>query len=398
MDALRRLTNSGLSDRGKIMSAPKTPPLQWLCTGREIFPAMLEAIGAAQKTIQLETYIYADGKLGRQFLDALLAAAGRGVRVRVLVDAAGSWFLSNDFFSPLIAAGAEVRRFNPLHLWRFGVRDHRKLLICDASIIFIGGFNVADEYDGDGVTCGWCDLGVRLENPPLAKELVASFEELFALADFHRKPLLRLLAFKRKRKTQRSPSGELLLTRPGRGASPFQTALAQDLAQARDVRIVSAYFLPTRRVRRDLLRVMRRGGRVQLLLAGKSDVLVSQLAARSLYTRLLKAGVEIYEYQPQILHAKLVLIDGIAYVGSSNLDIRSLNLNYELMLRFAEKTAAAEAQEIFERALKHSRRIELQPWRKAQGFWQRWKNHWAHFLLARVDPFVALRQFRTMSK
>ena len=124
------------------------------------------------------------------------------------------------------------------------------------------------------------------------------------------------------------------MSHPGRGASPFQTALYQDLAVAREVRIVSAYFLPTRRLRRDLLRVARRGGRVQLILAGKSDVLVSQLAARSLYRRLLKAGVEIYEYQPQILHAKLILSDGVIYVGSSNLDIRSLNLNYELMLRF----------------------------------------------------------------
>jgi cardiolipin synthase len=189
-----------------------------------------------------------------------------------------------------------------------------------------------------------------------------------------------------------------LSIRPGRGASPFQTALYRDLASAREVRIVSAYFLPTRRVRRELLRVARRGGRVQLLLAGKSDVPVSQMAARSLYHRLLKGGVEIYEYQPQILHAKLLLCDGVAYAGSSNLDIRSLNLNYELMLRFTDKTARDEAEAIFERVLKHSRRIELGSWRKAQTLWQRWKNHWAHFLLARIDPFVALRQFRSMEK
>ncbi len=362
-----------------------------------MFPAMLAAIGAAQETILLETYIFADGKLGQQMLAALLAAAQRGVRVRVLVDAAGSWFLPDNFFDPLLAAGAEVRRFNPLHLWRFGVRDHRKLLLGDGSVIFVGGFNVADEYDGDGVTAGWRDLGVRLENPALARELAASFEEIFALADFHRKPLLRLRAFKRKRKTPRRPAGEVLVTQPGRGASPFQLELYRDLVQARDVRIISAYFLPTRRVRRDLLRVIRRGGRVQLLLAGKSDVPVSQMAARSLYHRLLKAGVEIYEYQPQILHAKLVLADDIAYVGSSNLDVRSLNLNYELMLRFADKTIAGEARDIFEAALKHSRRIDPATWRTSQTLWSRWKNRWAHFLLARIDPFIALRQFRTMN-
>jgi cardiolipin synthase len=111
---------------------------------------------------------------------------------------------------------------------------------------------------------------------------------------------------------------------------------------------------------------------------------------------LLKAGVEIYEYQPQILHAKMILCDGIAYVGSSNLDIRSLNLNYELMLRFEDKAVAMEAHDIFEQALKHSRRIEFHQWGKIQNYWQRWKNHWAHFLLARIDPFVALRQFHAL--
>ena len=346
------------------MTAPGTPAIRWLRTGQEIFLVMLEAIGTAQKSIQLETYIYTDGQLARRFLEALLAANRRGVSVRVLVDAVGSWFLPADFFIPLVAAGGEVRRFNPLHLWRFGVRDHRKLWVCDESIIFIGGFNIADEYDGDGISRGWCDLGVRLEHPILAAQFADAFEELFALADFRRKPLLRLRAFKNKRKSRPTSTEKLLLSQPGRGASPFQAALYYDLADARDVRIISAYFLPPRRVRRDLLRVVRRGGRVQLLLAGKSDVPVSQMAARSLYHRLLKAGMEIYEYQPQILHAKMVLCDGVAYVGSSNLDVRSLNLNYELMLRLEDKVVAMDAQEIFEQVLKHSRRIEFLQWGK----------------------------------
>ncbi len=386
---------------GKRMSpfsSLSKPVLVWHGLGHKYFPAMLAAIAAAQTSVQLETYIFSNGELGQRFLAALLAAAQRGVRVRVLVDAVGSWFLPNHFFDPLLAAGAEVRRFNPLRLWGFGVRDHRKLLICDESFIFIGGYNISDEYDGDGVTRGWCDLGVQIENPELAKKLASSFDELFTLASFHRKPLLRLRAFKRKRKPEKNPAAEILLTHPGRGASPFQTALYRDLAGAREVRIISAYFLPTRRVRHELLRVVRRGGRVKLILAGKSDIPISQLAARSLYWRLLKAGVEIYEYQPQILHAKLILADGCAYVGSSNLDVRSLNLNYELMLRFEEGTVAVGAQKLFEQTLQHSRRIEFQAWRKTQTFWSRCKNHWAHFLLARIDPLIALRQFRAVKK
>ncbi|MEI8288440.1 MAG: phosphatidylserine/phosphatidylglycerophosphate/cardiolipin synthase family protein [Verrucomicrobiota bacterium] len=353
---------------------------------------MIDAIHNARQSVRLETYIYTDGEIGRHFRDALTAAAARGVKVSVLVDAFGSWPLPAGFFAALLAAGGSVRYFNPLRLWRFGVRDHRKLLLCDDAVVFLGGFNISDEYDGDGVTRGWCDIGMRIENPDLAVELTKSFEELSALADFHRKPLTRLRAFKRRRKTLAKLGGELLLSHPGRGASPFQAALHRDLTWARDTRIITAYFLPTHRVRRYLIRAARNGSRVQLILPGKSDVFISQLAARSLYHRLIKAGVEIYEYQPQILHAKLIISDGITYAGSSNLDIRSLNLNYELMLRFEDREVTAGAHGIFEKMLKHSRRIEP-GWFKTQSWWQRWQYRWAHFLVARIDPLVALRQF-----
>jgi cardiolipin synthase len=372
--------------------------LRWLCSGGEIFPVMLDAIDAARKSIELETYIFSDGKLGRQFLDALAAAARRGVRVQVLVDAIGSWLLHDEFFSPLQDAGGEVRRFNPIHPLRFGVRDHRKLLICDRHVSFIGGFNLSDEYDGDGVTCGWCDLGVEIRDRDLAARLGGSFVELFALADFEEKSWLRFRAFRRRRKARRRSSSPVLLAQPGRGASPIQLALYRDLRKARNVWIASPYFLPTPRLRRELLAVARRGGRVQILLAGKCDVPVSQMAARSLYHRFLKRRAEIYEYQPQIFHTKLICIDNVVYVGSSNLDVRSLNLNYELMLRLESRTEAAKAQAIFQRMLEQSKRIELQSWRESQTVWQRWKNHWAHFLLARIDPFVALQQFRSLRR
>jgi hypothetical protein len=112
----------------------------------------------------------------------------------------------------------------------------------------------------------------------------------------------------------------------------------------------------------------------------------------------LKAGIEIYEYQPQILHTKLLQIDGAVYAGSSNLDIRSLNLNYELMLRLEGPSAAGQAQAIFDRLRQQCHKIDLASWQKAQTLWQRWKNHWAHFLLARIDPFVALQQFQTLRR
>jgi cardiolipin synthase A/B len=385
--------NSGAENHIETMSAPKIPSLRWLRSGQEIFPAMLHAINAARESIRLEIYTYSNGRIGRQFLEALRVAALRGVRVQILVDSAGSWLLPDDFFEPLIAVAIEVRRFNPLHPLRFGVRNHRKLLLCDEAIIFIGGFNISDEYDGDGVMRGWWDLGVRIESSFLAEHLAMSFDELFALADFRRKPLMRLRAFKRKRKPQKEATAELLLNHPGRGASPFQAALYQDLAQAGNVRIMSAYFLPTRRLRHELICAARRGACVQLILAGKTDVPASQLAARSLYRRLSESGIEIYEYQPQVLHAKVILCDGVTYVGSSNLDIRSLNLNYELMLRLDDKIAANLTREIFEHTLKYSQKIEPQQLRKAQTLWQHWKQYWAYFLLSRIDPLVSLQQF-----
>jgi cardiolipin synthase len=387
--------------RMPIVEPEKTEaaPIHWLSGGQEIFPRLFCAIGAARKSIQFETYFYSDGRLGRQFLDALIGAARRGVRVQVLIDAIGSWLLSDDFFQPLIAAGGEARRFNPIHPLRFGVRDHRKLLICDGSVAVIGGFNVSDEYDGDGVTRGWYDLGVEIHDPRLAARLAESFAELFALADFRRKSRLQFRALKhRGRFKKKRPVGDLLLAHPGRGSSPFQISLYRDLRWAHTVQIISPYFLPTRHLRRDLMRVARHGGRVQLILPHKTDVQISQLAARSLYRRLLKSGVEIYEYQPQILHAKLICIDGVVYVGSSNLDVRSLNLNYELMLRLDDTASVEQAGSIFSQMLAQSTKIELRSWLKTQGWWQRWKNHWAHFLLNRIDPFVALHQFRTLKQ
>jgi len=188
----------------------------------------------------------------------------------------------------------------------------------------------------------------------------------------------------------------LLLTGPGRGFSPIKRALRKDFANARDVQIVVAYFLPSWRIRRSLMRIARQGGRVRLILAGKSDVAVSQLAGQSLYRRLLKANIEIYEYQPQILHAKLFIIDDTVYVGSSNLDHRSLNINYELLVRFEGKDFADRARMVFKGQLGHSRRITIEEWRKSRSLWQRIKQHWAYFLLARIDPYIARRQWREL--
>lgn len=149
-------------------------------------------------------------------------------------------------------------------------------------------------------------------------------------------------------------------------------------------------------MRRKLARVARRGGQVQLVLPAKTDVHLSQLAGQSLYRRLLKAGVEIYEYQPQILHAKLFIIGGAVYAGSANLDPRSLRINYDLMVRFPSAGLVADARGIFAEILAQSRQVDLNKWRASRTWWQRLKQRWAYFLLARVDPYVAGWQYRKL--
>jgi cardiolipin synthase len=300
------------------------------------------------------------------------------------------------YWEPLHNAGGEVRQFNPINLNRLWIRNHRKLLVCDRRVAFVGGFNIAPEYEGDGVKHGWCDVGLKLSGP-LVAPLADSFDDLFERADFHHKHFMRLRRTGNKKRVGRA-NEQILLIGPGRGASPLKYALKADLAQAGRVQIMMAYFLPPRQFRRDLRRVARRGGQVQLILAGRTDVPLSKLATQSLYRRFLRGKIEINEYQPQILHAKLIIVDDVVYVGSSNLDPRSMHINYELMLRFESSALAAEAREIFAESMAQSRRVTAGEWLKANTFWNRLKRRWAHFLLTKIDPYLARRQWRALPK
>lgn len=353
---------------------------------------MLAAIEAARESVCLETYIYAADSVGERFREALIGARQRGTRVRVLVDAFGSISLPGAYWQPLREVGGEVRLFNPLALDRLGIRNHRKLLVCDNQVAFIGGWNVASEYDGDGVTRGWFDLGLRVGGP-LPAQLAATFEQMYARAPFQHKRFIRL---RRSQLRQMVPAGneQLLLSGPGRGRNPLKRTLRRDLASAADVQIMVAYFLPTWRIRRDLARIARQGGRVQLILPGKSDVLVSQLAGQSLYRRFLKSRVQIHEYQPQVLHAKLIIADQVVYVGSANLDPRSLDINYELMIRFEQPAMVGQARAIFAERLAHCRQITKEEWARSRSLWRRFKQRWAYWLLVRIDPYLARRQWR----
>ena len=211
------IPNTSLETRG-------SPVWTWYSEGDMLFADMLAAVAVARLSVRLETYIFEAAGIGIRMRDSLAAAARRGVRVRVLVDGFGSSALPTDFWDPLREAGGDARVFNPLRLDRLGIRDHRKLLVCDDEVAFVGGYNIAPNYEGDGVQQGWRDVALRVAGP-LAAALGATFDRMYAVAAFRRKSFVRL-----RRAEEKRICGRLRLRshsqRPGAGRKSFGTGAA----------------------------------------------------------------------------------------------------------------------------------------------------------------------------
>ncbi len=367
---------------------------RWLATIDEAYVEMERRIDAATRSVRLETYLLREAGPATRLREALLRARAHGVEVRMLVDAFGAEGVRREFFAPLRAAGVAIKVFNPQRWLRRSFRNHRKLLACDGEHAVLGGFNIAPEYAGDGVTHGWCDTAVYVGGP-VVSQLEASFDAMCRLAPFTPHAMHRFRRALRRGVAAALPSDapvQLLLAGPGTRGRLLRHRLGHDLVRARDVLIASAYFLPSRGLRRLLYGAAARGA-VRLLLAGHSDVPLARLAAEHFYGRLLARHVKIFEYQPQILHAKLVIADDIAYVGSANLDRRSLHINYELLLRFAWPELVADARHWYAQALTAAQSLDRAHWKARRGPWRRVLSFLSYWLLARLDPLVARRGF-----
>ena len=359
---------------------------------------MLAAIAAAQKSVRMETYIYTDEDIGRRFRAALVDAGRRGVRVKLLVDAVGGSDLKENYFKELDdLEHCHMKWFNRPSLATWSFRDHRKVLIIDESITFVGGCNIAEDYHGDGITHGWRDGGVRVDGP-VAVQMEAEFNAMWDRSQLRQWTAQAKTAIKPKPKDKNTaPPSRVrpLFVSPGFGQSPLRDAVRIDLKKARDVTITSAYFLPSRNLRKQLGSAAGRGARIRLLLGGKSDVKLMQLATRSIYTRLLDAKIEVYEYNPQILHAKVLILDDVVYIGSSNLDPRSLRINFEVMLRIEDAALAQVARATFEDDLTRSTPVSHEAeW--SRGWWTKLKQKCANWILARVDPRMAEGMLRRL--
>ena len=309
--------------------------LQLLMNGEAYFPALQQAFDAAQREIYLETYIFADDETGRRIAAALVRAAERGVSVHVLVDGFGSKGIFEKTRQLLSAGNIEVLRFgpktSPLTLRRNRLRRlHRKLVVVDARVAFVGGINIIDDMHTPRHTPPRYDYAVRIEGPLIASVLNQT-ERLW-----HRVAWASL-----RRTVQRHPAVTDAVHGNQRAAlvvrdnishrSDIEDAYLAGIAAAREeIIIANAYFLPGARFRHALRAAARRGVRVMLLLQGRVEYLLLHYATRALYGSLLDGGVEIYEYHKSFLHAKVAVIDQRwATVGSSNIDPFSLLLARE---------------------------------------------------------------------
>ncbi len=330
--------------------------------GSEFFPALLEAIPLAKSSVCLEFYTVCDDETGRSVADALLAAAARGVRVYLLYDYIGCFDTPAAFFKKLVKGGVNCAPFNPPPFSRgiawFDKRDHRKVAIIDGWRAFTGGINIANVYSGLGKKMTkWRDVGIRIEGEAVL-ELLRLFQETWR-EESGTPPKL----YPTVQSAEVVGDAKVMIINGGPHhkrsfiRSAFRVAIA---GASESVTIASPYFIPGPRVLRSLLRAAGRGVQVRLLLPHKSDVPLVRLVSRSYYGQLLDSGVEIFELDSAVLHAKVLLIDeSWAMVGSANMDQRSFHRNYELNVVVDSRDFGAQVAEMLEKDLKGARRIAL---------------------------------------
>ena len=361
--------------------------LTLLPTGPARLQALLELIANARHTVRLLYYIYSQDQSGTLVYEAMGRALDRGVQVSLLVDGFGLK-AAEDYFNPLIAKGLIFCKFHPTFGRRYLIRNHQKMALADASVVLTGGFNVEDSYFGTVEEGAWRDLGLLVDGPA-AGRLVSYYDALLRwsltkgakIRDLNR---LIHLHSENHGKLQWTLGG------PTRGLSPWATATSRDLLSSHDVEMIAAYFAPTWAMLRRIGRIGQKG-RARIITAAKSDNHATIAAARYTYKNLLRRGVEIFEYLPTKLHTKLVVLDGIVHIGSSNFDIRSLYLNLEMMLRVDDPEFAMMMRRYFENELASSERITPELNRKRSGILTRLIQAISFFLVTTADYTLTRR-------
>ena len=365
-----------------------------LVDGPTTYKAMYAAIENAKDHVNLETYILDDDEVGRHFAELLIRKQRSGVQVNLIYDSVGALNTPKAFFEALQASGVNVLEFNPLNPllirkgWQVNQRDHRKLLITDGQVAFVGGINISSVYSSGSFRkrqatrdrLPWRDTHVRMAGP-----VVTEFQKLFLETWKQQKgaPLSPRAYF-----PEPDPSGDEVVR--AIGSSPeepysqiYVTLLSAINSAETQISLTNAYFVPDAQLLAALKEAVQRGVDVRLLLPDRTDSTLVFHASRSYYEELLGGGVKIYERQGALLHAKTALIDGVwSTIGSTNLDWRSFLHNQEINAVILGQDFGAQMQRMFEKDLASSKRVTLDEWRKrslgahfkeqAARIWARW--------------------------
>ena len=371
-----RLRPEPLDPHHKLLPAVQGLTQSWLVPGNsfqllengdEFYPALLEDIDAAEESIHIEVYAWWDGDICNRVAEALSRQARRGVEVRLLLDALGSWLMDDELARDMRRAGCKIAWYHDFRLrslGRLNKRDHRKLAIFDGRTGYVFGHGLSKFWEGcgDRAEC-WRDLAARVQGPVVPR-LQAVFmqnwmeETAELLADGRYFPEI-------------PPAGDIDLhvvsSSPRGGVSSSSLLYRLMISSAeRELTIQNPYFAPGYEVVEMLCEASQRGVRVRLLLPGPvSDSRIVQFAGQHLYSRMLAAGVEIWRFQPTLNHQKVVVVDGAwCYLGSANFDERSFDINAEVGLSIVDARVAGQLQQIFEKDLERSERLDPERWRR----------------------------------
>jgi cardiolipin synthase len=352
-----------------------------LTNGDEIFPAMLRTIDAARRRISFESYIYESGAVADRFTSAFERAARRGVRVQIVVDSVGASGMDAAIVERLRAAGCHVARFNTprwYSLEEINYRTHRKILVVDGEVAFTGGIGIADHWLGRAQDEEhWRDTQVEIRGP-IVRLIEGAFYENFIEADGRDAPQLDPAPDS----TGSDGASIVVRSSPTGGSNDLERLYLLTVAGARrTLDIATPYFVTDESTDRALAEAVARGVRIRFLVEGNiTDAMPVKYASRAAYDRLLERGIEIYEYQPTMMHTKVMVADGVwSLFGSANFDNRSLELNDELNVAVASRELAARFLEDFERDLKVSHRLTLGAWRERPPLDKAREQFWSAF-------------------
>jgi cardiolipin synthase len=341
-----------------------------LLNGDETFPVMLRDIQSAKQTITFSQYLYEGGSLARQFAEAFAERCRAGVKANILLDSHGSGKTPGEIIALMRDAGCHVEYFRrveapaiifPWKLLDYNYRSHRRILVIDGRVGFTGGYGIADSWSGDGRTPQhWRDTNARIEGPAV-KFLQAGFAESWlettgiAIGGEGYFPALQPIGNVFAQIVRSSPAGGSFQT--------YMLFLITINSARKSIWITNPYFIPDDVMTEALLKAAARGVRVIVLTPGEIDSQLTYTASRSHYGRLLQGGVQIFEYQTALMHAKTMVVDGTwATIGSTNFDNRSFALNQELNVTMYDATLARRLEDVFQEDLKHSKNITYEEW------------------------------------